>query len=392
MNNIKYIPYGTQDINKDDIEAVTSVLKSDFLTQGPEIEKFEEEVALKVGAKHSLACNSATSALHIACMALDLSDGDIVWTSPNTFVASANCALYCGAQVNFVDIDPVTFNLCTKKLEKKLIHAERDDNLPKVIILVHLTGMPCDLQKVKDLSKKYKFKIIEDASHAIGAKYKKSPIGSCKWSDITVFSFHPVKIITSGEGGMITTNSTKLFDKFNLLRSHGITKDSSKFSLKSKGLWIYEQQLLGYNYRMTDVHAALGRSQLKRLDKFVQKRNDIALRYNNMLAELPLNLPLLSSGEQLRSSFHLYVIRLKEKKHLQKHSEIFAKLRDFGIGVNLHYTPVHLHPYYRKLGFKVGDFPESENYAKSAISIPMHNKLTHKLQNYVVDSLARSLN
>ena len=388
----KYIPYGTQDINNEDIKAVNDVLKSDFLTQGPEIKKFEEAISAKVNAKYSLACNSATSALHMACMALNLSEGDTLWTSPNTFVASANCALYCKANIDFVDINPKTFNICIEKLHEKLIESKKNGTLPKILVIVHLTGRPCELDEISKLSKKYNFKIIEDASHAIGAEYKKSPIGSCKWSDITVFSFHPVKIITSGEGGMLTTNNKKLYERLSLFRTHGITKDSKNFKSKASGLWHYEQHLLGYNYRMTDIHAALGRSQLKRIDTFIKKRNDLAITYNSMLKNLSLDLPLLSSKNNLISSFHLYVIRLKEIEDIKRHAKIFKYLRDKGIGVNLHYTPVHLHPYYRSIGFKVGDYPEAELYGKSAISIPIHNKLTKKMQSYVVESIASALN
>ena len=392
MNNFEFIPYGTQDINNEDIKAVNLVLKSDFLTQGPEIKKFEEAISAKVHAKYSLACNSATSALHMACMALNLFEDDILWTSPNTFVASANCALYCKANIDFVDINPNTFNICIEKLREKLIKSKKQGTLPKILVVVHLTGRPCELDEIGKLSKKYNCKIIEDASHAIGAEYKKFPIGSCKWSDITVFSFHPVKIITSGEGGMLTTNNKKLYERLSLYRSHGITKDSKNFKSKANGLWRYEQHLLGYNYRMTDIHAALGRSQLKRIDTFIKKRNDLAIEYDSMLKELPLNLPLLSSKDNLISSFHLYVIRLKEKQHIKRHAKIFKHLRDKSIGVNLHYTPVHLHPYYRRMGFKVGDFPEAELYGKTAISIPIHNKLTKKMQSYVVESITSALN
>lgn len=391
MSSNQFIPYGTQDINAEDISAVNKVLKSAYLTQGPEIEKFEEAVCNKVNSKYSLACNSATSALHIACMALNLSKGDIVWTSPNTFVASSNCALYCGASIDFVDIDSKTLNICSEKLEKKLLYAKNKGKLPKIVILVHLTGRPCELDKIKKLSVKYKFKIIEDASHALGASYKKFPIGCCSWSDFTIFSFHPVKIITSGEGGMLTTNNKRLYKLSKLYRTHGITKNSSEFKLKSNGLWYYEQQLLGYNYRMTDIQAALGRSQLKRLDTFISKRNDIAEKYDLFLKDLPLSLPILSSKDNLLSSFHLYVIRLQEKKHINKHAQIFNYLRSNGLGVNLHYTPVHLQPYYRKFGFKKGDFPEAESYGKTAISIPIHNKLTKKMQLRVVDLIKDSL-
>ncbi len=391
MSNFGFIPYGTQDLNSDDIKSVNKVLRSDFLTQGPEIEKFEDAVSKKVNSKYSVACNSATSALHIACMSLNLSDKDIVWTSPNTFVASSNCVLYCNAKIDFVDIDPTTFNICVNSLKKKLIESAKEGNLPKILILVHLTGRPCELDKIKELSKKYKFKIIEDASHAIGAKYKNIPIGSCHWSDFTIFSFHPVKIITCGEGGMLTTNSKKLYKLACMYRTHGITKNEEDFIFKKKGSWHYEQQLLGFNYRMTDIHAALGSSQLKRLDTFVSNRNKIALRYQSMMQDLPLSLPLISKKDKLVSSFHLYVIRLMEKNHIKRHAEIFENLRKKGIGVNLHYAPVHLHPYYKKLGFRVGDFPNAELYGKTAISIPMHNRVTKKIQSYIVESIKSSL-
>ena len=382
------IPYGRQSISQDDVNAVVDVLNSDFLTQGPTVPLFEDAVKDFVGSRFAIAANSATSALHLACLALGVGKGDIVWTSAITFVASANCAIYCGASVDFIDIDAQSYNMSVSDLEQKLILAKKSGKLPKVLIPVHLCGQSCDMQNIFELSKKYGFKIIEDASHSIGGKHHDSFIGSCRFSDITVFSFHPVKIITSAEGGMCTTNNSDLARTIELLRTHGITRDENELTNHSEGTWYYEQQLLGYNYRMTDVHAALGRSQLKRLDKFVQKRNDIALRYNNMLAELPLNLPLLSSGEQLRSSFHLYVIRLDlDAIAPLTHAQVFQSLRDRGILVNLHYIPVHIQPYYQAMGFRCGDYPQAEAYYKNAISIPMYPTMSDDAQTQVIQAL-----
>lgn len=383
------IRYGQQDITQDDIDAVTAVLKSINLTQGPNITQFEQSVMAQTDAKHALAVNSATSALHIACLALDLGPGDWLWTTPNTFVASANCALYCGAQVDFVDIDPRTYNLCPHKLEEKLCEAEKVGKLPKIVIPVHLTGQPCDMAAIHALGQKYGFKIIEDASHAIGGKYKGEPIGNGRYSDITVFSFHPVKIITTAEGGMALTNSDELATRMGLLRSHGITRDPALMTQPMDGPWYYQQVALGYNYRMTDLQAALGVSQMTRLGKYVARRHEIAERYNQLLFDLPLTLPWQHPDSY--SAYHLYVIRLQLDKIGVSHLQVFEALRAKDIMVNLHYIPVHTQPYYQKMGFKFGDFPESERYYRDAISIPMHPTLTDAEQEQVANSLREAM-
>lgn len=383
------IPYGRQEITQEDIDAVVSALRSDYLTQGPKVPEFEKLVASHVGAKHAVAVNSATSALHIACMALDLGPGDWLWTSPNTFVASANCALYCGAKVDFVDTDPRTYNLCPVKLEAKLVEAEKTGSLPKIVIPVHLTGQPCDMAAIHALSLKYGFKIIEDASHAIGGKYKNEPIGNCRYSDITVFSFHPVKIITTAEGGMATTNNDELATKLSLFRSHGITRDPALMTQAMDGPWYYQQVALGYNYRMTDIQAALGVSQMTRLDQYVAKRHGIAARYNELLRDLPITLPWQHPDSY--SAYHLYVIRLKLDEIKTTHLQVFEALRAKGILVNLHYIPVHTQPYYRQMGFKHGDFPDAEQFYREAISIPMYQSLTKEEQNFVVQCLQKAI-
>ena len=361
------IPYSRQEISNTDIEAVVDVLRSDFLTQGPVTPRFENAIAEKVGAQYSVAVNSATSALHIACRALGLGPGDWMWTSPISFVASANSGLYCGAKVDFVDIDPKTYNICTARLEEKLIEARKSAKLPKIVIPVHLCGQPCDMNKIHELSRIYGFRVIEDASHALGARYKKSPIGNCKYSDVTIFSFHPVKMITTTEGGMAVTNFSHLAEKMSLLRSHGITRDSEKMSHKPDGPWYYQQIELGYNYRMSDIQAALGCSQLKRLDEFVNKRRDLAKRYDEAFSILPITLPWQHIDSY--SSYHLYVIRLHQNKGTD-YGKIFSNLREQGIGVNTHYIPIHTQPYYKNFGFKKGDYPEAENYYSEAISYP----------------------
>jgi UDP-4-amino-4,6-dideoxy-N-acetyl-beta-L-altrosamine transaminase len=383
------IRYGQQEITQADVAAVVEVLRSVNLTQGPNIPKFEEAVQAHTKSKHALAVNSATSALHIACLALDVGPGDWLWTTPNTFVASANCALYCGAQVDFVDIDPRTYNLCPQKLEAKLVEAAKVGKLPKVVVPVHLTGQPCDMVAIHALGQKYGFKIIEDASHAIGGTYKGEPIGNCRYSDITVFSFHPVKIITTAEGGMVLTNDDELATRLGLLRSHGITRDPALMTQPMDGPWYYQQVALGYNYRMTDLQAALGASQMDRLTQYVSRRHDIANRYNDLLADLPLTLPWQHPDSH--SAYHLYVIRLQLDKITPTHREVFDAMRAKDIMVNLHYIPVHTQPYYQAMGFKEGDYPEAERYYREAISIPMHPSLTDAEQDTVVDTLRQAM-
>ena len=383
------IPYGKQNINQKDIDSVLEVLKSDFLTQGPKVPLFERLVAEKVKADYALAVNSATSALHIACMALGLGQNDWLWTSPITFVASANCGLYCGAKVDFVDIDPQTYNLCPKALEGKLVRAENEGRLPKVLVAVHLCGQPCDMKAINELSKRFGFYVIEDASHAIGGKYLGEYIGNCRYSDITVFSFHPVKIITTAEGGMVLTKDSKLFKKMEPLRSHGITRDESMMSGNTHGGWYYEQIDLGYNYRMTELQAALGISQMERLDDFVAARHSLANIYNKELSGLPIDLPY-----QLKNTYsgmHLYVIRLNLNEIKKSHKKVFEELRKNGVGVNLHYIPVHTQPYYKKMGFRWGDFPVAENYYQEAISIPIFHGMTDEQQNKVIATLVEVL-
>jgi UDP-4-amino-4,6-dideoxy-N-acetyl-beta-L-altrosamine transaminase len=381
------IPYGRQEITQADIDAVTDVLTSDFLTQGPQVPAFEQRVAAHVNASHALAVNSATSALHLACLALGLSSGDRLWTSPITFVASANCALYCGAQVDFVDIDHRTYNLCPRALEKKLAQAEHDGTLPKVVVAVHLCGQPCDMRAISALAKRYGFSVIEDASHAIGGQYRGEFIGNCRYSDITVFSFHPVKIITTAEGGMALTNSDALADKMSLLRSHGITRDPAQMTHEADGPWYYQQIELGFNYRMTELQAALGISQLERLDQFVSRRHELAARYDRLLAHLPVTTPWQHPDSH--SGLHLYVVRLRLDQVRSTHRQVFESLREQGIGVNLHYIPVHTQPYYQRMGFKWGDFPEAERYYQEAISLPMFPAMSEAQQDRVVSTLQR---
>ncbi|MEZ8035414.1 MULTISPECIES: UDP-4-amino-4,6-dideoxy-N-acetyl-beta-L-altrosamine transaminase [Vibrio] len=376
------IPYGKQDISQQDIDSVVDVLKSDFLTQGPQVPAFEKTLTEHTGAQYALAVNSATSALHIACLALGLGKGDWLWTSPITFVASANCGLYCGAKVDFVDIDSATYNMCPKKLEQKLITAKATGTLPKVVVPVHLCGQPCDMESIAKLAKEYGFKVIEDASHAIGGQYHEQPIGNCKYSDITVFSFHPVKIVTTAEGGAALTNQKELADKMALLRSHGITRDPEMMTETSHGGWYYQQVDLGFNYRMTELQAALGVTQMQRLDEFVAARHVLSKRYNQMLSELPLVLPY--QLENTYSGLHLFVIRLKLDEIPLTHKQVFDALRENGIGVNLHYIPVHTQPYYQAMGYSEGNFPESERYYQEAISLPMFHGMTEEQQNTVV--------
>ncbi len=383
------IPYGRQDITEADIAAVTEVLKSDFLTQGPVLPRFEQAVAAKVGAAHGVAVNSATSALHIACMALDLGPGDILWTSPVTFVASANCARYCGADVDFVDIDPRTFNMCPERLEEKLIAAEATGTLPKIVVPVHLCGQSCDMAAIGALARKYGFKVIEDASHAVGGAYKGQPVGDCAYSDVTVFSFHPVKIITTAEGGLALTQDRALAERMARLRTHGITRDAELMTHASDGPWYYQQLELGYNYRMTEIHAALGLSQLDRLDDYVARRHALARRYDRLLDGMLLETPW--QHPDTYSGLHLYVIRLKTGENGPDHRTVFEGLRARDIGVNLHYIPVHLQPYYARLGFKPGDFPAAEAYYREAISLPMYPTMTEDQQDQVVGAIRETL-
>ena len=385
------IPYGRQDIQEPDISAVLEVLKSDFLTQGPIVPRFEDCIARYCQARRAVAVNSATSALHIALLALEVGVGDMVWTSPNTFVASSNAALYCGASIDFVDIDPQTYNMSVSALEKKLADAKRSGQLPKVVIPVHIAGQPCDMERIHALAVRYSFRVLEDASHAIGAKYNGEPTGNCSYSDITVFSFHPVKIVTTAEGGMAVTNDDVLADKMELYRSHGITRDPRLMSHPPDGPWYYEQIALGYNYRLTELQAALGVSQMQRLGAYIARRHEIATRYNEELADLPITLPFQQDFSQ--SAYHLYIIRLHQEAIAPRtHAQVFQDLRDREIMVNLHYIPVHTQPYYQSLGFSWGDFPNSEAYYRSAISIPMYPKLTHSEQSYVIKSLHDVLN
>jgi len=383
------IPYGKQDITQSDIDAVVEVLQSDFLTQGPKVPEFEAKVASHVGAKHALAVNSATSALHIACVALGLGEGDWLWTTPITFVASSNCGLYCGAKVGFVDIDPQTYNLCPKALSARLEQAEQEGVLPKVLVAVHLCGQPCNMEAIHELGQRYGFRIIEDASHAIGGKYKGEFVGNCHYSDITVFSFHPVKIVTTAEGGMVLTNDNNLATRMNLLRSHGVTRDQSLMTHEPDGPWYYQQVDLGFNYRMTELQAALGVSQMDRLDAFVARRHELAQRYDQLLAELPVTTPWQHPDSY--SGLHLYVIRLQLEKISKTHREVFESLREQGIGINLHYIPVHTQPYYQKMGFVTENFPEAMRYYRSAISLPMFPKLLNEQQNEVVEALRRAI-
>ena len=386
MQNIRN--YSQQNIDKSDIVEVGKVLRSKYLTSGPKVVEFEKKVGKYVNSKFSVAVNSATSGLHIACLALGLKKKDIAWTSPISFVASANCALYCGADVDFVDIDKDTFNISTFELEQKLKFAKKLKKLPKVLIVVHLAGSPCDMSKIKELSKKYKFYIIEDASHALGSIYKGSKIGSCKYSDITVFSFHPVKIITTGEGGMATTNQKMLAERMRDLSTHGIIKDSSRFISKSSCPWFYEQQYLGFNYRITDIQSSLGLSQLSKLSRFVKKRNEIFYIYSDLLRDQPIS--ILEIPKNVYSALHLMIIRLNNSDE-EFHRSVFKELRNHDIGVQLHYLPVHLQPYYKNLGFKVGDFPNAEFYAKNAISLPIYPALKLEEINYIVEVLKNLL-
>lgn len=385
------IPYGRQDIQESDIEAVEAVLRSDFLTQGPAVPMFERTVAHRSGAKFGVACNSATSALHIACLALKLVPGQRLWTVPNTFVASANCARYCGADVDFVDIDPQTWNMSVPALRDRLVRAKENGTLPQIVVPVHFSGQPTDQQAIWELAQEYGFRVVEDASHSIGATRDGERVGSCRWSDITVFSFHPVKIITTAEGGMALTNDPELAQDMVMFRGHGVTRDPAKFRGESagSGAWYYEQQILGFNYRLTDIQAALGVSQLKRLEENVERRNRLAERYGSLLADLPLRLPTVEAGN--RSAFHLYVIRLQPEMARRSRRRIFDELRGSGIGVNVHYLPVHLQPYYRDLGFGPGWCPEAEAHGREAITLPLHAALTEADQDKVIAAVRQAI-
>lgn len=384
-NMNQYIPYGKQNINQQDLNSVIEILQSDWLTQGPSIERFEQAIANYCGVNYAVAVSSATAALHLSCLSLNLGKDDLLWTSPITFVASANCGLYCGAKVDFVDIDRHTYNLSVTQLEQKL----KIGNIPKIVIPVHLAGQSCDMEAINKLSQTYGFKIIEDASHAIGAEYQGKKVGCCQFSDLAVFSFHPVKIITTGEGGMILTNQQELYEKLIRLRTHGITRNSDLMTEASHGSWYYQQLELGFNYRITDIQAALGYSQMQRLDEFVHKRRFLAQRYNKLLTNLPITLPY--QHPETNSSWHLYIIRLKLEQINKTHKQIFDLLRQANIGANLHYIPVHSQPYYQKLGFNWGDFPQAETYYQEAISIPLYYDLTEENQDYVINKLKEIL-
>lgn len=380
------IPYGRQDVTDEDVDAVARVLRSDFLTQGPVVPAFEQAVAAYCGAKHGVAVNSATSGLHIACLALGLGPGDWLWTTPITFLASANCGLYCGAHVDFVDIDPRTYNLSPDALARKLEQAEAQGRLPKVVVVVHLCGQPCDMAAIRALSVRYGFKVIEDASHAVGGRYRDVPVGRCDLSDAVVFSFHPVKIITTAEGGLVTTNDSDVAQRLELFRSHGMTRNADLMDKVPDGPWYYEQVALGYNYRMTDIHAALGLSQLARIDGYVARRHELARRYDELLVGLPLAPPWQHPDGY--SGLHLYVVRLNDARARRP---VFEKLRAAGIGVNVHYIPVHTQPYYQQLGFTTGQFPEAERYYSEAISLPMYATLSFEQQDTVVRHLREAL-
>ena len=382
---MKVIPYGRQLIDEDDIAAVVAVLRSDWLTQGPAIERFERKVADYCGVKHAVAVANGTAALHIAAATIDLQPGDSLWTSPNTFVASANCARYLGADVDFVDIDPRTYNLSVPRLEEKLAAAAKAGRLPKVIVPVHFSGQSCEMEAIAALAKRHGIAVLEDAAHAIGARYRGRPVGSCEFSDLATFSFHPVKIITTAEGGMVVTNRTDLYERLLLFRSHGITRDPKLMAGESHGPWYYQQSELGWNYRLTDLQAALGESQMSKLNAFVARRAAFARRYDELLCDFPLVTPW--QHPDTANAWHLYVIRLRLGRLQKSRRQIVEELRAAGIGVQIHYIPVHTQPYYRRLGFKEGDFPEAEKHYSEAISLPMFAGLTDEEQERVVETL-----
>lgn len=389
---MEFIPYATQSINEDDLAAVREVLTSGWLTQGPAVPRFEQAFAQRHGVAHAVAVSNATAGLHIACLALGAEPGKTVWTSPNSFVASSNGALYCGAGVDFVDIDPATRNMSVAALGAKLEQAERDGRLPAIVIPVHFGGLACDLAPIRALADRYGFKVLEDASHAVGASYNGQPIGS-RYADASVFSFHPVKIVTTGEGGMVTTPDAALARRLQLLRSHGITREASEMQHPDTGAWHYEQHSLGFNYRMTDIQAALGTSQLQRIDSLHAARERLADRYDQLLHSLPLRLParVPGPGNTARSSWHLYVVEVVPAAGVANRATVFARLREAGIGVNVHYEPIPLQPYYRGLGFQPGQFPVAEAYAAKALSIPLYPLLTDAQQDQVVAALSKAL-
>lgn len=382
------IPYGRQTISDADVESVVQVLRSDFLTQGPQVPAFEDVVAKHVGVPYAVAVNSATSALHMACLALGLGPGDWLWTSPNSFVASSNCALYCGANIDFVDINPRTYNICSEALSAKLVAAKKSGRLPKVVMPVHFAGQSCDMQAISALSREYGFKVVEDASHAIGGRWQGGHVGNCQLSDITVFSFHPVKIITTAEGGMLTTRDASIAQRLADLRSHGITRDAARLHRQDQGAWYYEQHSLGFNYRMTELQAALGVSQMSELERFVARRHALVARYEKGLAGLPLVKPWQHPDSY--SAFHLYIIQVTEEASMDRRT-LFDAFRAADILVNVHYIPIHLQPYYQSLGFKLGDFPNSEAYYERAISLPLYAGLAEVDQDYVIAKLREFL-
>lgn len=384
------IYYGKQSIDEADIQAVEEVLRSDFLTQGPAIEKFERSVAAYCGVKYAVAVTNATSALHIACLAAGLGKGDILWTSPITFVASANCGLYCGASVDFVDIDEKTYNMSVDALEDKLRQAKKENRLPKIVVPVHLAGQSCDMRRIRELSETYGFTVLEDASHGVGADYLKTKVGSCTFSDMAVFSFHPVKIITTGEGGMVLTNDKTLYERLILYRSHGITRDPAKMTYEADGPWYYQQIALGFNYRMTDMQAALGYSQMTRLDAFVARRRELAARYDELLKDMPLTTPYVLEGAN--PSWHLYIVRVDFSRLTKTKKQVFEEMKVQGVALNLHYIPVHTQPYYQALGYRSEDFPNAMTYYAEAFTLPLYYRLTEQQQAEVVNALENALN